>query len=319
MDRPRSTHRGGLIGSVDLTHPLVGELGARCTFAPAGTEVTCAVSGGPDSLALLVLAASAGCAVTAVHVDHGLRPGSADEASVVAAVAAEVGASFRAERVAVADGPNLEARARAARAAVLPPDACTGHTADDRAETVLLHLLRGAGPSGAVGIARSPRRPLLDLRRADTHQLCAALGLAPVDDPSNRDPRFRRNRVRSELLPLLADIAERDPVPVLVRQADLFADVEAALEVHAATIDATSAAALSTAPPAVAGVAVRAWLRDAGVGAGYPVDVATVGRVLDVARGAVVATEVAGGWRVERSRGRLSVRPPTAWQDADHG
>src|SRR5207253_2660584 len=84
----------------------------RCTFPAADTDVTCAVSGGADSLALLVLACAAGCRVTAVHVDHGLRPEAGDEAGVVAAAAAGLGAGFRAERAPVEPGPNLEARAR---------------------------------------------------------------------------------------------------------------------------------------------------------------------------------------------------------------
>ncbi|MCB0971894.1 MAG: tRNA lysidine(34) synthetase TilS, partial [Acidimicrobiales bacterium] len=230
---------------VALDHPLVAELGGRASFPAAGTAVTCGVSGGADSQALLVLAVAAGCRATAVHVDHGLRAGSAAEADVVAELADRLGAGFRAERVAVGDGPNLEARARAARHEALGPDALLGHTADDRAETVLLHLLRGAGPAGAIGIARSPRRPLLDLRRAETVALAAALGLAVVDDPTNRDPRFRRSRVRHELLPLLDDIGARDVVEVLVRQADLFASVQEVLDASAGALDPTDAAALA--------------------------------------------------------------------------
>lgn len=299
--------------------PPVGELLGRCSFPAPGTSVTVAVSGGADSLALLVLAVAAGLDVTAVHVDHGLRPGSAAEAEVVERAAVGLGARFRAERVEVDPGPNLEARAREARFSVLPADVLTGHTADDRAETVLLNLLRGSGPRGLAGIARSPRRPLLDLRRSDTEAVCAALGLDPVRDPSNRDPAHRRNRVRHELLPLLADIGDRDPVPVLVRQADLFARLDAAVDELAGAVDATSAAALRTASPGVAGAAVRAWLLAEGVGDGHPSDQAAVGRVLAVARHEQVATEVAGGWRVARSRDRLSVRPPGPWQDADHG
>lgn len=318
MDRPRRAHGRGLNDPVDLAHPLVGELLARASFPSAGTDVTCAVSGGADSLALLALAVAAGCRATAVHVDHGLRPGSDAEGDRVEAAAGRLGAGFRRERVVVGDGPNLEARSRAARFAVLPAGVLTGHTADDRAETVLLHLLRGAGPAGAVGIARSPARPLLDLRRSDTEALCDALGLEPFHDPSNDDPRFRRNRVRHELLPLIADIGDRDPVPVLIRQADLFADVDAALGLAAAGIDPTVAADLAGAPKAVAGAAVRAWLVEAGVGDGYGVDGSSVSRVLGVARGEHVATEVAGGWRVARSRGRLSVTAPGSWQDAAH-
>jgi tRNA(Ile)-lysidine synthase len=296
----------------------VGELLARSSFPAAGTEVACAVSGGADSLALLALAVASGCRATAIHVDHGLRPGSAAEGDAVEAAAARFGAGFQRVRAEVGDGPNLEARAREARYAALPEGVLTGHTADDRAETVLLHLLRGAGPTGAIGIVRSPQRPLLDLRRSDTDALCAALGFDPVHDPSNDDPRFRRNRVRHELLPLLASIGERDPVPVLVRQADLFADVDAAIRLAAAGLDPTTAADLATAPAAVAGAAVRAWLVDEGVGDGYGVDRAAVARVLAVARGDHVATEVAGGWRVVRSRGRLSVTAPGSWQDAEH-
>ena len=217
----------------------------RCAFPPGGTEVSCAVSGGADSLALLVLAVEAGCAVTAVHVDHGLRPGSAAEADVVAEVAARVGAGFRAERVEVAAGPNLEARARRARYAALPSDVLTGHTADDQAETVLLNLLRGAGLDGLAGYDPT-RRPLRALRRRDTQKLCADLGIQPVHDPSNDDPRFRRNRVRHELLPLLDAIAERDVAAVLARQADgLRSDAEL-LEQLSLAIDPTDAKALAS-------------------------------------------------------------------------
>ncbi|MDP9070716.1 MAG: 7-cyano-7-deazaguanine synthase, partial [Actinomycetota bacterium] len=85
---------------------------ARCRFPGPGSPLTCGVSGGADSLALLYLATQAGCEVTAVHVDHCLRPGSASEAEVVAAAARRFGAAFRAERAQVGAGPNLEARAR---------------------------------------------------------------------------------------------------------------------------------------------------------------------------------------------------------------
>ncbi|CAN5909280.1 hypothetical protein BH23ACT2_BH23ACT2_28810 [soil metagenome] len=304
---------------VDLSSPTVAGLVARCWFPPRATPVTCAVSGGADSLALLVLSVAAGCETEAVHVDHGLRRGSAAESDVVADAASRLGAGFRAERATVALGPNLEARARDARRAVLPPDALTGHTADDRAETMLLNLLRGAGPAGMSGIARSPRKPLLDLRRHETASLCTSLGLEPVDDPSNRDPAFRRNRVRHELLPLLADIGERDPVPVLVRQADLFADLDETVVELAAGVDPTSAADLRGASRAIAGAAVRAWLLAAGVGAGHSVDAAVVSRILAVAANDAVATEVVGGWRVQRSAGRLCLVAPGPCKDAPHG
>jgi tRNA(Ile)-lysidine synthase len=302
VDRPDPTV-GGL-------NPEVVDLAARCPFPPPGTPVTCAVSGGADSLALLALAVAAGCTPTAVHVDHGLRPGSDTEAGVVAAAAHRLGAGFRAVTVAVTAGPNLEARARQARYDALPADVLTGHTADDRAETVLLHLLRGAGITGLAALAPGPRRPLAGLRRADTERVCALLGLEVVHDPSNLDPVHRRNRVRHELLPLAADIAGRDLVPVLTRQADLLGELDAWVVDLAARIDPTSAADLGSAPTPVARVAVRRWLVEAGVGDGYVVDAASVDRVLAVARGTVVATEVAGGWRVARSRNHLHLHRP---------
>jgi tRNA(Ile)-lysidine synthase len=283
---------------------FVPDLLTRCTFPPPGTPLPCAVSGGADSLALLVLATAARCTVTAIHVDHGLRPGSAAEAGVVAAAAARVGARFEGRRVTVEQGPNLEARAREARLGALPSDVATGHTMDDQAETVLLNLLRGAGPDGLSGMAPGARHPLLGLRRAETHALCAALGLTPLHDPSNDDPAFARNRVRHELLPLCAGVAGRDPVPLLARQASVLRDETALLDALASDTvpDPTDARALSGAPRPLARRALRRWLRAA---EGHPPSLAEVERVLSVAGGDAVATELSGGRRVSRSRGRL--------------
>ncbi len=158
----------------------------------------------------MALAHAAGCRVTAHHVDHGLRAESVDDADVARDAAAQIGVAFVCHRVDIAPGPNLEARARAARAAVLPPGTATGHTADDQAETVLLNLVRGAGLDGLTGMVPGPTHPILRLRRAETRALCGELGLPTADDASNRDARFRRNRIRLEALPLLDAIAERD-------------------------------------------------------------------------------------------------------------
>jgi tRNA(Ile)-lysidine synthase len=276
----------------------------RCTFPAAGTPVACAVSGGPDSMALLVLATTAGCDVTAVHVDHGLRPGSSAEADVVASAARRFGAAFDARRAVVAPGADLEARARAARYAVLPPGVLTGHTADDQAETVLLNLIRGAGLDGLQGMALA-QRPLSRLRRSETHALCEAMHVDTVDDPTNRDPRIRRNRVRHELLPLLDAIAQRDVAAVIARQSELVRDDVWLLDELASAIDPTDATVLATAPVALARRAVRAWLRCGTDAEHHPPDAATVERVLAVARGEAKGTDVGGGRHVKRSRGRL--------------
>ncbi len=278
---------------------MISGLLARCTFPEPGTSVTCAVSGGADSLALLALATAAGLAVTAIHVDHGLRPGSPAEAETVAAAARRFGSAFEARRVQLEPGANVEARARDARYGVLPKDVLTGHTADDQAETVLLNLLRGAGLDGLAGMTPE-RHPLLRLRRTDTHALCADLGLQPVIDPTNADPSFRRNRVRHELLPLLDAIAERDVALLVARQADLLRDDAAFLDDLALAIDPTDAAGVAAAPAVLARRAIRRWLT-----AEHPPDAATVERVLAVAHKTVRACEVGGGRRVRRSGGRL--------------
>lgn len=279
---------------------------ARCTFPPPGSAVTCAVSGGADSTALALLAVEAGCIVTIVHVDHGLRPGSADDAAVVQRTAALLGVPCTVHTVAVGEGPNLEARARAARYAVLPADVLTGHTADDQAETVLINLLRGAAASGLAAMRPGPTRPLLALRRADTVEVCCLAGIATADDESNADPRFVRNRVRHEVLPLLADVANRDLVPLLARQADVLRADDDLLDELAAALDPTDARQLAAAPSPLARRAVRRWLADLDP-AGHPPDLATVERVLAVARGEATACDVAGGRRIARSRQRLSL------------
>ena len=111
----------------------------------------------------------------------------------------------------------------------------------------------------------------------------APLGLDTVDDPTNDDRRFVRNRVRHEVLPLLGDIARRDVVPLLVRTADAAPRRRrAARPTSPAALDPTDARALAAADPALARRALRAWL----TADGYPPDLATVDRALDVARGA---------------------------------
>lgn len=276
----------------------------RCTFGDVSApELVCGVSGGPDSAALVVLACRfaqrSGAQVAAVHVDHGLRDTGRAEASHVEALCSRLDVPLRVVRVGIAPGANLQARAREARHDALGPDALLGHTADDQAETVLLHLLRG-GALDALAAMRADRRPLLALRRADTERVCELVGYEPLRDPSNVDARFWRSRVRHEAIPLLCDIAGRDVVPLLARAAATAASEADLLDELAAGIDPTSAAELRAAPLALARRAVRRWLRTS-----HPPDAATVERVLEVARHAHRATEVGGGRRVIRSADRL--------------
>ena len=174
-----------------------------------------AVSGGPDSLALLLLANAARPGVVeAATVDHGLRPESADEAEMVAELCGKLGVPHR---TLLADWPeppqaNVQAAARAMRYRLLNEWAigrglagvATAHHADDQAETLLMRLLRGSGVGGLGGTRKkralseevSLIRPLLGWRKWDLEAIAARAGLSPVDDPSNRDPRHDRSRIR---------------------------------------------------------------------------------------------------------------------------
>jgi tRNA(Ile)-lysidine synthase len=204
-----------------------------------GEHVLIACSGGPDSTALLDalarLAPPRSWRLSVAHVDHGLRPGSATEADLVSRLAAERGVAFRALSVQVAPGGSLQDRARSARHAALRSEAsrvgagviALGHTADDQAETVLMRALTGASPAGLPAMAERERglvRPLLRVWRDATIAYCAALGIEPLDDPSNSDPRFLRSRVRHEVIPALEAVfpgARRRLVVLAERQRQL--------------------------------------------------------------------------------------------------
>lgn len=205
-----------------------------------------AVSGGPDSLALLLLAhAALPGRVEAATVDHGLRPQSAREAAEVARVCASLGVPHATLRVDVGDG-NLQAQARQARYAALAEwvqarglaALATAHHADDQAETLLMRLNRASGVAGLAG-AR-PRglvpgtaiplvRPVLDWRRAELAEVVRAAGLAAAQDPSNADDRFDRVRMRKALAE-----AEWLDTAALARSAAHIAEADAALEWMAA-------------------------------------------------------------------------------------
>ncbi len=185
-----------------------------------------AVSGGPDSMALLHAAArlvetdAVAWRLTVAHLDHGLRDESADDARFVADTAAAHGLRAEVRRTDVAalareEGRSIEEAGRDARYAMLEELAgdtgwiATGHTADDAAETVLLNLLRGSGTTGLRGMpARRGRivRPLLGERREWLRSRLDAAAIPYRLDPSNEDAAYLRNRVRGELLPLMEAI-----------------------------------------------------------------------------------------------------------------
>ncbi len=281
---------------------LMSELQGRSLFPISGTKVDCAVSGGADSLALLLLAVNADLKVTAWHVDHGLRETSNDEGEMVFKVASDLGVKARRIKAFVEDGPNLEARARDARIKVLPPQVLTGHTADDQAETVIMNLLRGSGVQGSAGIGEPHRRPILGLRRSETKALCLLEKLDPVNDPMNFDPRFTRNRVRNEVIPLLAEVAGRDPVPLLARYANLAGEASGILGDLVKDLDITDVRSVDDNSDHLVKFAIQEWLSDK---IGLPPDSSSINRVLQIVRGEIKATEIPGGFRVDRSQGKV--------------
>lgn len=214
---------------------------------PDGGRLGLAVSGGPDSLAMLLLAEAAiPGAFEVATVDHGLRAASAEECALVARICAARGVPCSILRVTVAPG-NMQSEARKARYLALAAWAehralaaiATAHHADDQAETLLMRLNRGSGLSGLTGV-REARfmpgsavaliRPLLAFRRSELGALVEAAGLEPVADPSNADPRFDRARVRAAL----AAADWLDPV-ALSRSACLLGEALQAIEAAAET------------------------------------------------------------------------------------
>lgn len=211
---------------------------------PQGAQprIGLAVSGGPDSLALLLLAAAAlPGRVEAATVDHGLRAESPAEAAMVAGVCAALGVAHATLPVSVAKG-NVQAEARTARYAALSGwlaarelnALATAHHADDQAETLLARLNRASGVAGLAGVravgtvpgsAFALLRPLLGWRRAELDEVVRAAGLEPVQDPSNQDPRFDRVRIRQAL----AGVDWLD-IPALARSAAHLAEADAALD-----------------------------------------------------------------------------------------
>jgi tRNA(Ile)-lysidine synthetase-like protein len=225
----------------------------RHTIRASGvTRLVVACSGGPDSVCLAHATAHVvqeqGWTLAIAHIRHGLRPDDAADAALVRDLANDLSVPFLLTDLAAerAEAPerNIEgllrdARYRALDAAVAARSAeavLTGHTLDDQAETVLQHLLRGAGMDGLAGMtaigllplpmatqARTLLRPLLTIRREETHAYCTAHGLPTVHDATNDDDAFNRNWLRHHILPL---IEERYPgaAPVLARTATLLHD-----------------------------------------------------------------------------------------------
>ncbi|RPH71985.1 MAG: tRNA lysidine(34) synthetase TilS [Myxococcaceae bacterium] len=295
-------------------------------FGRQAGRILVAVSGGVDSLALLVTAARvAGDRTGVASLDHGLRPEAPAEVERVRELVRSLGLPFHTGSLQLRPGPGAEARARTARYAALDRIArdhgyaaiATAHTADDQAETLLMRLARGSALRGAAAIrAEAPRllRPLLTIRRSQTEALVAAAGLEPVRDPSNDDPGLFRTRIRHHVLPVLRQAAGPSVVERLARFARSAAEDEELLAAQATQAlervrDGTGldAVAVRALPWPIRARALRTWLE----GLGHPVSdrlLREVAAAIDrggrtgLPRRAVLATE--GGW--------VRVRPAVA-------
>jgi tRNA(Ile)-lysidine synthase len=304
----------------------VADLCRRDGLLPAGRPVLAMVSGGPDSTCLMhVLAGLHDGPVGVLTVDHGLRPEAAGEAGAVVRAAAPLGLPAHVESLSLAPGAGLQERAREARLAAARRVAARegyaaialGHTASDQAETVLFRVARGAGRTGALGMATRAGdliRPLLGVTGEETRRWCAERGLAVVRDPSNDDLRHARTRVRGGLLPALEAVhpgASRHVAAL----ADLLRDEAALLEpLVAGAWERTrcgaglDARALGKEPPPLRRLLARRLVADAGL-PGEAMCAAAVARVLAVARDGGRA-ELPGRGLAARERGILVVEGP---------
>ncbi len=299
-----------------------------------GPQVLVACSGGADSLALAACVALEGLRGLAVVVDHGLQPGSAAVADRAAAQCRDLGLEAVVVPVVVAAAGGPEAAARSARYAALEAvraervptgPILLGHTLDDQAETVLLALARGSGARALAGMpaARGAlRRPFLELRRTQTEQICADLGLTPWQDPTNAAPPDGagwplRSQVRASVLPEIVRVLGPGVPAALARTAALLRDDDAALEeladalrARATTATGLDTAALAEAPAAVRRRVLRAAAAAAGAGALTQVHLGQLDALVVAWHGQGPA-HLPGGVRAQRRCGRLVLHTPT--------
>lgn len=260
-------------GALGALRNAVSAFGAR--YLSADDRWCVALSGGPDSLALTAVAAKLK-PTTALIVDHQLQQDSQRVAATARDQAMALGcldAHVLCVDVGRAGGPEAAARTaryRALDAARAESPVLLGHTLDDQAETVLLGLGRGSGARSIAGMRpHDPPwcRPLLDVRRAVTHQVCDELDIQPWRDPHNTDRRYTRTRLRTEVLPLLEDVLGGGVADALARTATALREDNETLDELAATALAAVSAGddletepLTALPEAVRRRVIRSWL-----------------------------------------------------------
>lgn len=250
-----ASESGGLTDEVAGRRPLGGpgydiveaadKALRRYRMLTGGEKVLVAVSGGPDSVCLLDvlrrLADRWELSFEVAHVDHGLSESSGAIAAGVATAAAAAGLDAHVVRVSGLEGPNLHARARELRYGFFDKvmemtgavAVATAHTLDDRVETTLARLIRGATPGVLAGIPPSSGgriRPLIWVRRAETRTYCEELGLDFFDDPANEDERFDRAAIRTALVRAIEERWGEGAIRAIGISAERAAEEAAALD-----------------------------------------------------------------------------------------
>ncbi|HKG35157.1 MAG TPA: tRNA lysidine(34) synthetase TilS [Solirubrobacterales bacterium] len=293
-------------------------------LVPADSRGVALLSGGPDSACLaagLVAVAGPG-GVTGLHLNYRLRPDSGEDEATVGRLCESLGIELVVERPGLAPG-NVQAAARDARYAAAERLRAergggwiaTGHTRTDQAETLIYRLATSPGSRGLLGLApRSGRvvRPLLSLGRDETRALAEAAGLPHRDDPSNRDPRFARARIREEVLPVLRELSPQAERNIAATWRQLREESEAlerlAVELTGGPVAAIDGTTLAAAHPAVARLALRALAERA---AGRPVPL-NPGRAAEIVRLASTAeggeVDLGGGVSAVCEAGHVRVR-----------
>jgi tRNA(Ile)-lysidine synthase len=303
---------------------------------PPAPRIAVGVSGGPDSLALILLAEgwarACGGDALALIADHGLRAGSTAEAEAVAGWLAVRGIRAQVLRLGLQPGARLQERARGARLGVLAgaaeaagrPWLLLGHQQRDQAETLAFRAARGSGAAGLAGMAPLRReagvllcRPLLDIPPEALEAVCAAAGLRPLRDPSNADPRFARARLRARLdrgqEGALAAAAAALGWRRRAVEARIAARIATACAWHPAGALRVDRAALGT-----DGVAVAALARLVAVvsGTAQPPAPAAVARLLAAGRGSLAGALWRGRWLLREpalAAAPVPAMPGAAW------
>ena len=270
----------------------------------AGEPLLVLLSGGGDSVCLLDVCVRLGAEVSALHVDHGLRPDSAEDAELCRRLCQERGVPLAVERIDLrAAAGNLQAAAREARYELAERhaegDYATAHTASDQAETVLYRLATSQGRRALLGMA--PRRgrlvrPLLAVTRDEARAYCRARRLDWREDPANADLRFARARVREEVMPALRELNPAAELNVAETAAQLRDEAEALEEL--VPDPPLTLAALRELRPALARLALRA-------AAGVAVPRRDAERILALPAEGTAEVELAGGVRAVAEYGAL--------------